>query len=159
MSERWQNTKWRQDSVCEKTEILDVFPGNLRSSDYGIFLAVSHDCDIANGNVAKEPFIEFIPAKFLDSKDGHYLYGKNPRILHLQLFKNNLPCFVEIEAHARFCLEKEKLLSIYPNENYRLADRDKKILRDWLATRYRRHAFPNALGDILEKGKFWELLT
>jgi hypothetical protein len=159
MAERWENKKWTQGSVCERAVIEKLLTGHIQGSDVGIFIAVSHDCDIANGDMTKEPFIEFFPVKFLDSKNGAYLYGKNPRILHLQLFKNDVSCFVEIEANSRFCIKKEKLLSVYPNENYRLVDRDKKILQDWLAARYRRHAFPNNLDAILKKRKFWKKLS
>jgi hypothetical protein len=159
MSERWENIHWKQGSVCEKTVIAECLPEDVKSAENHVFIAVSHDCDIANGDADKEPFIEFFTAKFLDSGNGNYMYGKNPRTLHLQLFKSGTPLFVEIEARSRFLIKKENLLSIYPDKNYEMRRGDRKILQDWLAARYRRHAFPNKLDAALKKGKFWKMLT
>jgi hypothetical protein len=158
---RWENPKWRQGSICEKASLVEinVLPDNIKKSDYQVLIAVSHDCDITNGDEAKEPYIEFFPAKILQECNGGYLYGKNPRKLQLQILKSTVPCFMELEAHNRLFLKKESLLSIYPNENYAMYKDGKKILQDWLAARYRRHAFPDKLMDILENEKFWQILT
>jgi hypothetical protein len=146
ISQEWDNIKWRQGSICLASALVDKLPEDDRYHGYEICIAITHDCDIANDDFEKEPFIEFLPAKFLDRENGNYLYGKNPRILNLRVFKNCIPSFVEIVAHARFKIKKENLLSVYPDENYSLDDNDKKILQDWLASRYRRHALPDDLG-------------
>ena len=95
----------------------------------------------------------------MDKADGNYLNGKNPRILHLPVLKNDVETFVEIKAPARLNIEKENLVSINPNENYSVDDSNKKMLQDWLAARYRRHALPGELVRLLKKEGFWKKLT
>jgi hypothetical protein len=158
MSERWENTNWKQCSICEKTAIAEWLPEGIRSSDGCVFIVVSHDCDIANGDLEKEPFIEIFPAKLLNKNNGNFMYGKNPRVLHLKILKTNTPLFVEIEARSRLSIKKEHLRSVNPDENYIIDNCDKRILRDWLVARYRRHAIPDKLHAVLKRGKFWKIL-
>jgi hypothetical protein len=64
-----------------------------------------------------------------------------------------------LEATNRFIVKKENLWTIDPDKDYRLDAKDKSVLQSWLAARYRRHAFPDRLMEILGNGKFWKVLA
>ena len=57
MSSRWVNTKWRQGAICEISVLEEILPEDIRYKGYKAFIAISHDCDIGNYDLKKEPFV------------------------------------------------------------------------------------------------------
>lgn len=141
-----RNPSWRQGSVLLKQDFQRV--GLEQPSDIDLAIAISHDCDIANDRLDVEPTVEFIFARILDSQNGNYTYGKNPRILHLGYTCGDQTIFCELLASKRLILQKEVLGEIQPDTTYKLTN-SRQILQSWLASRYRRHALPNSLVERL----------
>ena len=142
-----RTTQWRQGSILSGEHFLAL---NLQAApECELAVAVSHDCDIANDNLDAEPVIEFIFAKVIDQANGNYLYGKNPRILHLPVRIGETDRFIEMVAGRKTVVYKDNLESILPKDIYQLSVASGRILQSWLATRYRRHALPNSLVDRL----------
>jgi hypothetical protein len=138
-----RDTAWRQGSVlCENATALanaDVEPDTNGKSR---LVVISHDCDIANENLAQESHVEVIVGKLVE-KNGNYLHGKNARKLHLPFTYNDEEVFIEFEAHRKRSVSKNALVEFQPAADFSLKTKDLGILRQWLAARYRRSAFPD----------------
>lgn len=116
--------------------------------DVGV--AISHSCDIANENLEVEPLIEFALAKPVIECDGALVGAKNPRRLHLRTRGSDQFQGLELRAYQKFRLQKTKLADQKPDSEYKLAEGQLQILQSWLAARYRRQAFPDALQQRLK---------
>lgn len=141
-----RNTAWRQGSVLAQKDFQAVGLTDIPDTDLAI--AISHDCDIANGNLDAEPAVEFIFARILEQRNGNYTHGKNPRTLHLDYTHDEKLISLELLASKRLTVQKDKLEAVQPDETYKL-NHSRQILQSWLAARYRRHALPNSLVDRL----------
>jgi hypothetical protein len=143
-----RNTSWRQGSILTQKDFLEA--GLLDSCPYGLAVAISHDCDIANDNLDIEPFVEFVYAQRIGEKNGNYTNGKNPRILHLSYKCGEDDILLELLALDKFTVSKSYLGKVQPDEAYELIS-SRQVLQSWLAARYRRHALPNSLVDRLRE--------
>ncbi|MDD5037618.1 MAG: hypothetical protein PHE55_23055 [Methylococcaceae bacterium] len=146
-----QNTSYRQGSVLSS----DVVVCCLEITNGGQFaVVISHDCDIAN-NAEKEPFVEVIIAQAISRMDGNCSQAKNPRLLHIEFTRHDQPCSMELSATEKRTISKFDLIDSAPDSSFSLSDSNRQILSRWLAARYRRHAFPDALnrrlGQAFEK--------
>lgn len=121
----------------------------IQSAPPSLALAISHDCDITNEDLTKEPCVEFVYGRQVDSPTGDYLYGKNPRLLHLPVVFQGQPATLELHATARRMLPKALLHDHAPDARFVLSGPSRDTLQSWLAARYRRQALPNALVDRL----------
>lgn len=142
MAERNRTTPWRQGAALHASQLRT----STRDPAFEWAVIVSHDCDIANDDLEREPFIEMVPAAALTEPDGNHQYARNPRELHLPLLDNagGQMGWFRLDAPRKFMVEKASLVGvgtpgaqIHPDHHH--------TLQDWLATRYRRHALPDAL--------------
>jgi hypothetical protein len=140
-----RHTIWRQGSVLTQTDFESA--GLTNTGDENLAIAISHDCDIANDNLDIEPSIEFIFARILDSCNGNFTYGKNPRILHVDYKHDDKIVWIEILSSRKIKVQKQSLEQISPGQTYSLVSH--QTLQSWLALRYRRLALPNSLVDRL----------
>lgn len=140
-----RHTTWRQTSALFAKDFQGI-PELAGLADCDLMIAVSHDCDIACDDTEKEPYIEFIPAKILTSANGNFINAKNIRTLHLQHTAERI---FELDAAKKKHVLKKSLINITPTDEVQLSEHNKKILQNWLAARYRRHAFPDSLRDRL----------
>lgn len=140
-----RNTIWRQGSILAQKDFYAVGLPDAFNTDLAI--AISHDCDIANDNLDAEPVVEFIFARVLETHNGNYTYGKNPRILNLEYIRNGKTIWVELIASRKAITQKKLLEAIQPDQAYTLTTC--KALQNWLAIRYRRLALPNSLVERL----------
>jgi hypothetical protein len=79
------NSSWSRDTKWRQGSILDEACANalqLLVSDRTIYIAITHDCDIAHENLEIEPEIEFVRATRIDRIDGNFSNAKNSRTLH-----------------------------------------------------------------------------
>lgn len=141
-----RDTLWRQGSVLSQGDFQRV--DLTETSDAGLAIAISHDCDIANDNLSAEPYVEFILGRIREKADGNCTYGKNPRKLHLEYTNAGKPVFIELIASEKRQVSKDLLESVHPDHTYEIAG-SLQILQSWLAARYRRHALPNSLVERL----------
>lgn len=132
---------WRQGSVIALTD-LQALQVSLPESCAG-GLIITHDCDLANDD-EREPLVECLPFKRLDAANGNNTNAKSPRVLHLELQLGVDRCWIEVCAPDKLILSKTRLAELEPAESW-LSDKDRQVLQGWLATRYRRHAFPDEL--------------
>ena len=78
----------------------------------------------------------------MTDKDGNCTHAKNARKLHVE-FVGGDTFWAEFEATAKSSIEKLKLNEFYPRSDVHLTAENHTIFQMWLASRYRRSAFPD----------------
>ncbi len=141
------NRGWRQGAVMGSSlarlaskhapELVD-----MNSTDW--LILTSHDCDIVNPNIEKEPFVEVLRANVAlgQQAEKQYLSGRNPRILQFVIQRNGKPVLLSCAAYNRWAVPRSLLMSDSAEEC--LPDKERRLIAEWLAKRYIRTAFPTA---------------
>ncbi|WP_198015496.1 hypothetical protein [Marichromatium purpuratum] len=117
-------------------------------------VVISHDCDIPHPH---EPYIEVILAKVVDRADGtpdpQLSHAKNPRKLHLVYDRLGGGSIVLELQHAKRQLVHKEAFREHATRfaDASLSEMSKRTLKQWLAARYGRPAFPNAFESRLGK--------
>ena len=135
---------WRQGSVCDARELHQLC-GVGSPTEHRLAILVSHDCDIVHRNAANEPFVEWLVEHEIKKLKREFLYGKNPRRLHLE---HAGKCY-EVLAHSRCTTPRDCLLKFRAGP--KLTSKLMGQIADWLGKRYSRPAFPDAFNDRLGK--------
>lgn len=147
-----RDTDWRQGDLltCEAAAAL----GLIEATDDGRrAIIITHDCDLPH---AGEPFVEVIVAEQVvkDPKpDPQLSYAKNPRRLHLTYEGADAALLVlELRHDDRRSVPKNNFSErAVKNSSLSLPVEAKRALKQWLAARYGRPAFPNEFEERLRK--------
>ena len=135
---------WRQGSLLGSelaTQARAVAASELDVRCSDLLIVASHDCDIVNPNLEKEPFVELVGARPGAVTDKVLASGRNPRALQFDADFGEgqvVPC----TPHRRWQVRRSLLLPHRPGGC--LPDRERRLLALWLAKRYVRSGFPNA---------------
>ncbi|MCG8996705.1 hypothetical protein LH435_09470 [Laribacter hongkongensis] len=105
-----------------------------------VVIVATHDCDLAQ-SPEWEPRIEVVVGCLTD-KDGNCTHAKNARKLHVE-FAGDSAFWGEFEATSKVTIDKMKLNQFAPRTDARLSTENHAIFQMWLASRYRRSAFPD----------------
>lgn len=113
-------------------------------------VVIAHDCDIPHSG---EISIEVIVADVLSVADSQYSYAKNPRRLHLSYeMAGGQSIVVELRHAEKRAVPKSEFEKNAAKDGSVLLPADtKRVLKQWLAARYGRPAFPNAFENWLRK--------
>ena len=107
-------------------------------------LVTSHDCDVLNASIAKEPLVEVLRARVLDDATGRrnpFSAGRNPRTLRLsEVSVQGEDIALGLVVQDRWEIPRELLMEEGPVD--RLPPREGRLVAEWLAKRYIRSAFP-----------------
>lgn len=146
-----RDTMWRQGSIFHTSDAQAI---GLVENEGEVAIMVSHDCDIPH---PAEIEVEVIVGK-LCTRDKMFANSRNPRKLHLTYLKNGDEVTIELFQLYKQSIEKSRFEVIgQPDESYILCDEQKRSLKQWLAARYGRPAYPNSFENRLtscDKGKF-----
>lgn len=82
MTEQRHDTAWQQGFVLNKASATQLGLIHPDAKDDTLVVIISHDCDLLEP-LAIEPNCEVILGRKIDSINGLYTNGKNPRRLHL----------------------------------------------------------------------------
>lgn len=144
-----RNTDWRQgdllsDGATAALGLTDVNDAKRRA------IVITHDCDLRNDS---ESHIEIIVAEIVARPDPQLSYAKNPRRLHLTFESNDAPpSTLELRHGNRKNVPKADFAERAAKDNCLVLPVEaKRVLKQWLAARYGRPAFPNAFEDRLRK--------
>lgn len=170
MADGFDSTKieaagWRQGAVlCEgvaKTAI-QAAPQHIQFQDEDWLILTSHDCDIANFSLKKEPLVEVIRACLTkaQSVDKQKAWGRNPRKIQFEALEKRTKAILECDVHDRWSSKREILLLGGPSKSRTVDEKIRKILAEWLAKRYIRAAFPTQFdrrwrGEKSKNLKIW----
>jgi len=112
-----------------------------------ILILYTQDCDLINLDLGKEPFAEFFCAKKITSIDTSYEYGKNPRILHIEI---DSTLKIEININHRITVDRSILTQIKLQKNNVFLPRSvMDLIVGWFSKKYSRPAFPNEFNRII----------
>lgn len=144
-----RDTDWRQGDLltCEAAAAL----GLVAAADEGRrVIVITHDCDLPHGS---ESYVEVIVAEVVVKEDPQLSYAKNPRRLHLAYEGSDAaPLILALRHGDRRSVPKGDFTERAVKESSLVLSVDaKRVLKQWLAARYGRPAFPNAFEDRLRK--------
>lgn len=131
-------TLWRQGSVISTSDGREL--GLHYHDDTCIAVVVTHDCDLPSDH---EDFVEIIIGNSCQPNK-QFQSSRNSRRLHVTFSKDGSDFTVELnQAHKqKICKVRLSELSP-PDSSYILDDDQKRTLKQWLASRYGRPAYPN----------------
>lgn len=113
-------------------------------------IIITHDCDLPDQG---ESFVEVIVAEQVIKPDPQLSYAKNPRRLHLTYEgADAAPLVLELRHGDRRSIPKSDFSErAVKDGGLSLPVESKRALKQWLAARYGRPAFPGKFEDRLRK--------
>lgn len=157
---------WRQGAILNRGLAERAWrhaPERVRKNPGDWLILTSHDCDVLNHSLAREPVVEVLRARVTTDTGGPAKLrssGRNPRALVIPevIVRGNVVA-LDLEVHDRWSIPRELLMEEKPVGF--LARKDGRLVAEWLAKRYIRAAFPTTF-DLRwrRKSKAWrKLLT
>lgn len=149
-----RDTPWRQGHILTPDAIKQLGLTHPNGAEEICVMVVSHDCDLANEDLATEPNVEIIIGCHPKTIDGNFFWSKAPRKLHFEVNFGESTKIVELVTTDKCLVPKAKLAQFLPNKNYTLTGQSRSILRNWLAVRYNRASFPDEFVNRFSTSKF-----
>ncbi|WP_243041010.1 hypothetical protein [Dyella sedimenti] len=146
-----RDTDWRQGDLLTREAAAAL--GLVAAVDEERrVIVITHDCDLPHGS---ELCVEVIVAEMVVKEDPQLSYAKNPRRLHLAYEGiNAAPLILELRHGDRRSVPKGDFAErAVKDHSLALPIDAKRVLKQWLAARYGRPAFPNEFEERLRKGK------
>ncbi len=143
------NEAWRQGHVLTHADAHSLNLVISTQSDERV-VVISHDCDLANQNESKT---EVIIGTIIEKVNPIYARARHPRFLHLTfLTSTGEKNYIQIQHADRREIDRVAFSKINAaDEDFILSTDEKRGLKQWLAARYGRPAFPNAFENRLRK--------
>lgn len=145
-----RDTDWRQGDLLTQETAAKLTSLNSAVGETHRVVVITHDCDLPNGS---ETSVEVIVADVVSAPDAQLSYAKNPRKLHLGYeLTDGRSVVVELRhAERRIVPKVEFEKQAARDDHASLPIGGKRALKQWLAARYGRPAFPNAFEKRLRK--------
>lgn len=145
-----RDTEWRQGDLLTQETAAKLTALNSAVGEAHRVVVITHDCDLPNGS---ETSVEVIVADVVSAANAQFSYAKNPRKLHLGYeVAGGQPVVVELRHAERRIVPKDEFEKLAARDNHASLPIDgKRALKQWLAARYGRPAFPNAFESRLRK--------
>lgn len=140
MTEWDRDTPWRQGNLLGSDAIDALKLRHPEFQEKTLAVVATHDCDLAQPPNT-EPNIEVVVGR-LTEKGGNYAHAKSVRRLHVE-FSGTAPFWAEFDAIAKVSFTKTDLIPFLPRADAHLTPENHATLQMWLASRYRRSAFPD----------------
>lgn len=147
-----RDTDWRQGDLltCETAAALGLAGADEQGHRV---IVITHDCDLPHDS---ELLVEVIVADLVVKEpkpDPQFSYAKNPRRLHLTYEGTEAaPLILELRHADRCSVPKGDFVErAVKDHSFKLPVDAKRTLKQWLAARYGRPAFPNAFEERLRK--------
>jgi hypothetical protein len=136
-----RDTPWRQGQLLSSDAVATLGLRHPVESEQTLVIVASHDCDLTQ-HPDGEPVVEVVVGRLLADKDGTYAHAKSSRKLHVE-FTGTSACWCEFEATAKVTVDKWLLNEFKPRTDATLSPENQATFQMWLASRYRRSAFPD----------------
>ena len=150
---QWNHdTPWRQGHLLGNDAIEAFGLHQALAPDQTLVIVASHDCDLAQAPEG-EPVVEVVVGRLVTDKDGNCTHAKNARKLHVE-FAGAAVFWAEFEATSKLSIEKSALNDFAPRPDAHLSPNNHAIVQMWLASRYRRSAFPDEFERRLTSKEF-----
>lgn len=138
---------WRQGSLITPTKASQITDASIDyfnhvvSSDTWL-VVLTQDCDLVR-MIEQEPYVEILAITKQSALPNNAMRGQSARLLHLTINVNQVIHWFECNIHDRFRIKKASLLGLDCNSTTVLDENELRILRQWVARRYTRAAFPD----------------
>lgn len=141
---------FQQGSILKVSELDIEDRSQFENAEY-VFV-ISHDCDIT-ADFSKEPCIEVLMFQILNEgeQDSNLIYGKSPRDIHLPVTLGEEKKYLKLSQLDKKSIDKQKNIGLSADSNFKIENKNLKLLQSWLSSRYKRHSFPEALANRLFK--------
>jgi hypothetical protein len=136
-----RDTHWRQGHLLDSDAVEALGLAHPADSEKTLVIVASHDCDLAQAPEG-EPCVEVVVGCIVTNRDGNCTHAKNARKLHIE-FASTIALWAEFEATAKVLVNKIALNEFRPRNDAHLTPENQAIFQMWLASRYRRSAFPD----------------
>lgn len=145
-----RDTDWRQGDLLTQEAAAKLTTLGGAVGEKHRVVVITHDCDLPNDGEAS---VEVIIANVVTATNHQFSHAKNPRKLHLSyMITGGGPIVVELRHAERRTVPKEEFVEYAAKDgSASLAVDAKRALKQWLAARYGRPAFPNAFESRLRK--------
>lgn len=145
-----RDTDWRQGDLLTQEAAAQLTALNGAVGEKHRVVVITHDCDLPHDG---ETSVEVIVANVVNAADPQLSYAKHPRKLHLGYeIAGGQSIVVELRHAERRAVPKGEFEKHAARDGSALLPVDaKRALKQWLAARYGRPAFPNAFEDRLRK--------
>jgi hypothetical protein len=147
-----RDTLWRQGSLLDSDAIAALGLTHATEPESTLVIVASHDCDLAQAPEG-EPYVEVVVGRLVMDKDGNCTHAKNARKLQVE-FAGAAVLWAEFEATAKVSIDKLKLNDFGPRTDAHLTPENHATFQMWLASRYRRSAFPDEFERRLTSKEF-----
>lgn len=141
MAEWNRDTPWRQGHLLGQDALDALEIRYAPSPEQTLAIVASHDCDLTQ-TPEKEPVIELVVGRIAPDHDGSATHAKNARKLQIEL-DGAEKLWADFEATAKTTVDKQKLNAYQPRTDLLLSPENRTTFQVWLASRYRRSAFPD----------------
>lgn len=141
MGEWTRETPWRQGHLLTQEAIHSLHLFHPQSRSDTVVIVATHDCDLAQ-HPSIEPAVEVVVGRRIAVVDGNYTHAKTARTLHIR-FEGDAPLMAEFLSTAKCSIQKEALAGFEPATGCKLSPSGRSTFQRWLASRYRRSAFPD----------------
>ena len=161
-SEAVARLAWRQGSILGASLAqlaCEYDPRRVAMNDEDRLIVTSHDCDVVSPSLDKEPVVEILRGQIATARrvDTQLSGGRNPRMLHLAFEAGATGAVLVCLVHDRWPIPRDLLQREVPQGQ--LADKERRLVAEWLAKRYIRAAFPTAFDRRWRaKTKTWQRL-
>jgi hypothetical protein len=146
-----RDTPWRQGHLLGK-DAIEALGLHHAALNQTLVIVASHDCDLAQA-AEVEPVVEVVVGRLVADRDGNCTHAKNARKLHIE-FAGAAVFWTEFEATAKLYVDKLALNKFVPRPEAHLSQENHAIFQMWLASRYRRSAFPDEFERRLTAREF-----
>lgn len=146
-----RDTTWRQGCLLTRETALQL--GLFDAADtQKVAVIISHDCDLASDEKKFEVIVGLLREQAIADK--FFCSARNPRKLHLTYHGSDgsIGRVIELLQYEKIEVNRELLCDrCEVDSNFVLHDDEKRALKQWLAARYGRPAFPNSFEKHLRK--------
>lgn len=143
-------TAWRQGDQLAPDDAITLGVIEAAQRDTHRVLVISHSCDIASA-ADVEPAVELLIGVVIRDDEATAQNGHSIRKLHLGSKGQPATEWVHYAIAARGEISKADLLKHEPWTERRYTSEQRALLRRWLAQRYARCEFPDALINWLKE--------
>ncbi|WP_289029679.1 hypothetical protein [uncultured Paraglaciecola sp.] len=144
---------WRQCSIFDAKSCPNLYnslPDKHKVKD-AYYMVLSHPCSLLNPNLDSEPNLEYIICERIRNIDGNATYGKNPRLLHIQLDEIE-GIILKLEQKNRGFIDKSFITVETPFFSA-LSIKNESLITRWMANRYISTALPDEFERRITKTK------
>lgn len=144
---------WRQCSIFSASSCPELYNKLVAEHkvENAFYMVLSHPCSLLNPNLIIEPYLEYIVCEEISDLDGNASFGKNPRLLHIELEELN-GLKLKLEQKARGFISKISIASEPPLFSC-LSDKNESLIVRWMANRYITTALPDEFESRVAKQK------